>query len=77
MGSESLPEASGEALKGWRKSWLAIRWRTGVWGGKSIRPGTGGGVVCTCWDIRSVNFFLLHQDLYLTIKDGGASESKA
>jgi len=23
----------------------------------TIRPVTGGGVVCTCWDIRSVNFF--------------------
>ena len=22
-----------------------------------FRPVTGGGVVCTCWDIRSVNFF--------------------
>ena len=41
------------------------------------RPVTGGGVMCTCWDIRSVNFFLLPQALYFTIRDGGASESAA
>ena len=44
----------------------------------SSRPVTGwGGVVCTCWDIRSVNFFLFPQDLYFTVGDGGASESEA
>ena len=40
------------------------------------RPVIGGGVVCTYWDIMSVNF-LLSQDLYFTIGDGGAPESAA
>ena len=38
------------------------------------RPVTGGGVVCTCWDIRSVNFFCF---LKTSIRDGGASDSVA
>ena len=43
----------------------------------TYRSVTGGGVVCTCWDIRYVNFFLLLQHFYFTIRDGGASESAA
>ena len=45
-----------------------------------FRPVAGeGGVVCTstCLDIRSVNFFLPPQDLFFTVRDGGASENAA
>ena len=42
-----------------------------------IRPVIGWGVVCTFLDIRSVNFFLPPQDLYFTVRGGGASETAA
>ena len=41
-------------------------------------PVTGGGwLVCTCLDIRFVNFFLPLRDLYFTVRDGRPSESAA